>query len=480
MQFEKLAHLAIDIATKQGASYADFRFVETRTESVDVSDSKPGLLDRNLSAGFGVRVIADGAWGFAASNELTEKSVRNAAVQAVEIAKTSAKINDRRIELAPIESAKDRYITPFRIDPFKISLAEKIDKLKNYDAIMRAQEGITSSNCFMDFRRINKLFVSSEGSEIEQELLHTGAGASCGFVKSRHERSERSFPSSSGQYMAKGYELIDEIGFEENLPRIAEQAVAMMTAKECPSGVYDIVLSSDQASLQIHESVGHALELDRVFGSERNFSGTSFATTDKLDVLQYASPIVSFVSDTTHPGGLATWGYDDEGVKSHKVDLVRDGLLVGYLSNRASAARIGRSSSGACMADGWRNPPIVRITNVILEPGDSAFDELIGGIDDGIYMETVESWSIDDERDSFQLGCEIGWEIKGGKLGDMVKRPTYSSNTVKFWNSCDAIGDKSLWKLWGTPNCGKGQPAQNARTAQGASPCRFRQIKVGE
>jgi TldD protein len=216
-----------------------------------------------------------------------------------------------------------------------------------------------------------------------------------------------------------------------------------------------------------------------VFGSERNFSGTSFATPDKLDHLQYGSESVNVAIDTTYPGGLATRGYDDEGVKSGKFDLIRDGVLVGYLSNRETAQRIGRESTGCCVAGDWSNPPIVRIANVLLQPGSSSLDDLISGIDDGIYMETVESWSIDDNRESFQLGCEIGWRIKSGKLVEMITSPTYSSNTIAFWNALDGIADKSLWKLWGTPNCGKGQPAQNGRTAQGASPCRFRQIKVG-
>jgi TldD protein len=479
MQIERLAQIAVAEAEKQGASYADFRFEEIRTENVELSDGKPGLLDRNLSAGFGVRVLADFAWGFAASYELSEESVRRIARQAVEIAKTSAKINDRRVELARISPATDIYRTPYRIDPFSVSLAEKIELLKSYDALMHSRSDVNSTNCFMNFRRISKHFASSDGSEIEQELLHSGAGASCGVVKSRHERTERSFPSSSGQYMSKGYELIEEIGFEEGLPRIAEQAVALMSAKDTPSGTYDIVLSGDQVSLQIHESIGHALELDRVFGSERNFSGISFATPDNLGSLQYGSPTINVVANASFPAGLATWGYDDEGVGARPVELIRNGVLVGYLSNRESAVRIGRESSGSADADGWSNPPIVRITNVSLQPGETSFDDLIGGVDDGIYMETVEHWSIDDNRESFQLGCEIGWEIKGGKLGEMVKAPSYSSSTVKFWNSCDAVGDKSLWNIWGTPNCGKGQPAQNARTAQGASPCRFRQIAVG-
>jgi len=479
MPVENLASIAVEEAVKLGSSYAEFRFEEIRTENLEVSDGKPGLLSSNLSAGFGVRVLADYAWGFAASNTVSEESVVRAARQAVEIARTSARINEFRVKLAAASTAVDKYATPYEIDPFSVSMTEKIEYLKLLDSLMSKQDQVNSTNSFMNFRRVSKYFLSSEGSKIEQELLQSGAGASCGVTRSRHDRSERSFPSSSGQYKTKGYELIAELNFEDNLGRIAEQAVALSSAKDSPSGTYDIVLSADQTSLQIHESIGHALELDRVFGSERNFSGTSFALPEHLDKLQYGSSIINVTADSTIEGGLATWGYDDEGVKAQPRDLISNGMLVGYLSNRETAARIGRSSTGAGMADGWWNPPIVRITNVCLKPGDASFDDLISGIDDGIYMETVDSWSIDDNRENFQLGCEIGWEIKGGKLGAMVKRPAYSSNTLDFWRSCDGIGNESLWDIWGTPNCGKGQPSQNGRTAQGASPCRFRNIKVG-
>jgi TldD protein len=479
MNLDKLADIAVTEAKRLGASYADFRFEEIRSENVEVSDGQPGLIDRNLSAGLAVRVLADGAWGFAATNDLSEESSRKVATEAVQIARTSAKVNTAKVKLAPVKSSKGNHKTPFEVDPFSVSLTEKIDLLKSYDALMRRLPDINSSSCFMNFRRTIKRFVSSNGSDIAQELLHSGAGASCGVVKSRHERAERSFPTSSGQYMSKGYELLRELGFEDGLPRIAEQAVALVAANETTPGTLDIVLSGDQVSLQIHESIGHALELDRVFGSERNFSGTSFATPENLKTLKYGSSIINVVSDPSYAGGLATWGYDDEGVIARPVDLIREGLLVGYLSNRESSGRLGIDSSGAAIAEGWQNPPIVRMANLILQPGASTFDDLIAGIDDGIYMETPDSWSIDDKRESFKLGSEVGWEIKSGKLGAMVKAPRYSGSTVSFWNSCDAIGDKSLWRLWGTPNCGKGQPGQNARTAQGASPCRFRQVKVG-
>ncbi len=479
MNLSKLGQIAVDEALKNGASYADFRFEEIRNENVGVSDGNPGQIDRNSSAGFSVRVLANGAWGFAANSVIAEPEVRQASKTAVAIARTSAKINQKTVHLADVPSVKDKYITPFERDPFEIPLSEKIDYLMTLDATLRENSEINSSGAFMNFTRTDKLFVSSLGSEIEQTLLHSGAGVSCGVVRGHRDRTERSYPSSSGQYKSAGYELVAALGFEENVPRIAEEAVMLATAKECPTGLFDIVLSGDLLSLQIHETIGHPLELDRVFGSERNFSGTSFAMPSRLRELKYGSDLVNISTDTSYPGGLATWGYDDEGVAAKPHKLIENGILVNYLSNRESAYRVGKSSTGAANADSWSNPPIVRITNVLLDAGDSSFDDLISGIDDGIYLDTVESWSIADDRSSFQLGSEVGWEIKGGKLVGMIKRPVYSGNTVEFWNSCDAVGDQTQWEIWGTPNCGKGQPAQTAQTAQGCSPSRFRGVKVG-
>ena len=229
----------------------------------------------------------------------------------------------------------------------------------------------------------------------------------------------------------------------------------------------------------IHELVGHPLELDRVFGSERNFSGTSFATTDQLDKLHYASEMVNFVSDATDPVGLGSYGYDDEGVKARRVELIKNGLLVGYLSSRETAQRISRESSGAMRADGWGNIPIIRMTNTNIIPGTSTLEDLFAAAKDGIYMSTISSWSPSDDRSSFEFGCEIAWEIKGGKLGQIYRNPTFSGKTVDFWNSVAAIGNESTYKVWGTPNCGKGQPGQNARTGQGGAALLVLNVKVG-
>lgn len=459
--------------------YIDFRYEEIESERLSTSSKQVDPIDKSVSVGYAVRVLREGAWGFAASSRFNQAEYERVVDTALQIAAASKLVSSAPVELAEVPAYTDTYRTPFKTDPFSLSFKEKLDQLMYWEELIGKNDKITSSTTFMDLRRTTKYFRSSVGSEIEQVLMQVGAGISCGIIKGRRERYERSFPSSSGQFVTGGFEVISTFGIEDNIERVASEAVALETAKVCPTGETTIILSPDMASLQMHESIGHPLELDRVFGAERNFSGASFATVDKLGALCYASDIVSVYSDTTYPGGLATYGYDDEGVKAGRRPLIEKGVLVDYLSSRETAYRIGKSSTGAARADGWSNVPLVRITNICMEPGQQRFADMVSEVDDGIYMETVSSWSIDDNRENFQMGTEIGWEIKGGKLGDMIKSPTYSGSTVKFWNGCDSVGAKDEWILWGTPNCGKGQPGQNARTAQGTAYLRFRNVKVG-
>jgi len=243
--------------------------------------------------------------------------------------------------------------------------------------------------------------------------------------------------------------------------------------------VTSLIIDGSQLALQVHESCGHPIELDRVFGTEASYAGMSFLTLDKLNNFRYGSDIVNIVADSTVPGGLGTFGYDDEGIKAQRVPIVTNGMFVGYLTSRETAAKINQQSNGAMRADGWNKIPLIRMTNVNLEPGTWKFDDLISDTEDGIYVETNRSWSIDDKRLNFQFGTEIAWEIKNGKLGRMFKNPTYTGITPQFWASCDAICNKSYWKMWGTPNCGKGEPPQTAHVGHGTAPSRFRNIKVG-
>jgi TldD protein len=481
MEREKIAELAIKTARSEGADYVDVRVEKIQDEEISVADGKLEPVTQASTTGIGIRVKVAGGWGFAATDDLSEKNIKERTKLAVAIAQASAGLNQSQLVLSPLKPAKGEYVSPHEIDPFTVPLEKKIAFLMDLDGAIVSQAGekINSRNCFAAFRKSDKLTVSSEGAEIRQIIIQSGGGMSLGMSKSHRDRSVRSFPSSAGQYECKGYELLEELKMKEAIPRLLEDITALQTAEPCPAKETTLLLSGDQVSLQLHESVGHPLELDRVFGSERNFSGTSFATPEKLNKLKYASDIVTIASNPTAPHGLASYGYDDEGVASYRTELIKDGLLVNYLSSRETAARIGKISTGAARADSWANVPLVRITNVCLVPGDKSFAQILSGIDDGIYMDTVGSWSIDDERKYFKFGCEIGWLVKGGKLTTPIKNPTYSGCTIDFWNKCTAIANSDSYRIWGTPNCGKGEPGQIARTGQGASPCRFDGIQVG-
>ncbi len=476
---EKIAESAVAKAVSLGASYADCRYIEISNESLSYSNGSPQSVNKSTDRGLGIRVLVNGAWGFFGSSVLTEDEAIRASNSAVEIGRASAKINLIPVELAPAEKYIDDYKSKYKKDPFEISLKEKLDYLAGLDGLMSANEQINSRDAHIDFRKINSYFISTAGTKVRQTLIHSGAGIELGVSKSRRERAVRSYPQNGGQYETKGYELLGEIDFAGAIPRLTEESLELLSAPECPSGAMNLLLEGSVVGLVIHEIIGHPLELDRVFGSEANFSGTSFATVEELNKLQYGSSIINVVSDPTDPSGLGSFGYDDEGIKAHRADLIKDGILAGYLSSRETAARISGRSSGAMRADGWGNIPLVRMTNINLAPGDKSFDELVSLAGDGIYMSTVSSWSPSDDRSSFEFGCEMAREIKGGKLGQIYKNPTFSGRSVEFWNSVKAIGDRSSWKVWGTPNCGKGQPGQNARTGQGASPILVSNVKVG-
>ena len=477
-----LAQSALDTAMARGASYADVRVMDIRQRYLSTKNGQTSQVRESQSFGLGVRVIVDGAWGFAATDELDRASIDRAAAQAVDVARASALCKKDDVQLAPEEKVVDRWEGPCRIDPFTVPVAACLDLMLKVDAELRKVQGVTLAEASMDFRRIDQLFVSSLGSDIRQLKTQTGAGfVATAFAGSEIQR--RSYPNSfGGQHQTRGYELVEELDLLGNAGSIAEECVALLKADQCPSGVKDIILGSSQVGLQIHESIGHPIELDRVLGTEANFAGMSFLTLEKLGTLKYASPLVNVVADATvaHGPGLGTFAYDDEGVPAQSTPIIRDGLFAGYLTSRETAAAINQPrSNGTMRAEAWNRIPLIRMTNVSLLPGKGKLADLIASTDDGIYMETNRSWSIDDRRYNFQFGTEIGWEIKGGKKTRMLKNPSYGGITTEFWNSCDAICAPEEWTLWGTPNCGKGQPMQTMGTGHGASPARFRNVKVG-
>ena len=479
-----VASWALDTAAVRGGSYADARIVSQRSRALTTKNGKVGSVSDAESVGMSVRVIVDGAWGFAASAELGRGAVEATAARAVEIARASARVKRSDVKLVPEKPVVAEWTTPYKIDPFSVSVEQNIDLLLRVDAALCAVAGITLAEANLNFHREEQWFASSEGTDIHQTKVSTGAGYAA-YAFAGNSIQKRSYPNSyGGQWQNKGYELIEELKLVENARRIAEEAVALHRADQCPEGTYDIILDSSQLGLQIHESVGHPIELDRVLGMEANFAGTSFLTLDKLRSLRYGSDLVNVVADARqeHGPGLGTFGFDDEGVPAQCTPIITDGLFTGYLSSRETAHMIGESRSGGTLrAEGWNRLPMIRMTNVSLLPGEKrlSLEQLVASTDRGILMQTNRSWSIDDKRYNFQFGCEIAWEIKDGKRVRMVKNPSYSGITTEFWNSLDAICSRDEWTLWGTPNCGKGQPQQVMGTGHGAAPSRFRGIKVG-
>lgn len=476
----ELMNAAMETARIRGAEYADIRLAHYRDGFISVRNGAPGPMDFEDNLGYGIRVIADGAWGFAACDRLDRESVQRTAALAVAIARAASAANSVRVQRVPEPPAVDFWQTPVVVDPFTVPLEGKFDLLYRIDRILRTDPRIRVATGELAWQRRHVRFASTEGSRIEQVRTITGGGYTVQAVADG-EFHQRSYPNSFGrQSKGMGWELITALDMEGNAERVREEAIQLLTAPACPSGTKDLILTGDQMVLQIHESVGHASELDRVLGYEANYAGTSFATTEKLGNFRYGSDIVNLVADTTVPTGLATFGYDDDGVAAQRWPIVKDGILSGYMTNRETAGVVGQSRSRGCnRADSWASLPITRIANLSLMPGTWKLADLIADTDDGLLMSTNRSWSIDQRRLNFQFGCEIGWLIKGGKLAGIVKNPTYQGITPQFWGSCDAICDHEHWDLWGVMNCGKGQPGQVAEMSHGAAPTRFRGVTVG-
>jgi TldD protein len=471
---------ALDAAVASGVTYADVRSVRTRTETLAVRGPQVEGLDSSDTAGIGVRVLQDGAWGYAASASLNVADVQRTAATAVAVARASASARSKPVELVPEPAHVDTWSSPVGKDPFDVPAEEKIGLLTSATEQMERVRGVRLGRGTMDLLQQEIWFASSEGSLIDQTVVQVGAGIEATSV-SDGEMQQRSYPGSfRGHFESGGYEVVERMDLVSNAHRTAEEAVALLTATACPDETTTLVLDGHQVMLQVHESVGHPTELDRVLGMEAAYAGTSFVGIPDLGNLRYGSELVNITSDATIPGGLGTYGYDDEGVAAQRIDLIRDGVLVGFQTSRETAAKIGSDrSNGTMRAEGWENFPLIRMTNVSLLPGEGSLDDLIADVDSGVFMETNKSWSIDDKRKNFQFGCEIGWEIKNGRRGRMLKDPRYTGITPAFWASCDAIAGQQEWRVYGTPNCGKGQPGQTMRVGHGTAPARFRNVQLG-
>ncbi|MBX7265326.1 TldD/PmbA family protein [Micromonospora sp. Llam7] len=469
------AEAAVQAALDAGARYADARVMHRRYESMAARNGEVEALAQDESIGLGVRALVGSGWGFQAVPELSERAARDAGRRAARTATASGLVPGQPVDLVPSAPATASWSAPCEADPLGVSLATKGDLLVAATRTM-ADHGADLAEGLYQVWDTTKWFVSSEGHRIDQRIRECGGGISATSVGDG-ETQRRSWPSYRGQYGTTGWELVDSLDLTAHAARIAEESRALLTAPLCPAGETDLILGGEQLALQIHESVGHAIELDRILGWEAAFAGTSWLDLAQLGSLRYGSELMNVTIDPTIPGALGSFGYDDEGSPAVKRDAVRAGRWVGVLAGRDSAAVAGLDYGGSVRADGWARLPMVRMTNVGLEPGPHTLEEIVAATDEGVLMDVNRSWSIDDKRLNFQFGCEIGWEIRNGRRGRMLRNPTYTGIGPLFWRSMDMLSSEIV--SWGTPNCGKGQPGQVGHTGHPAAPARFRNVRVG-
>lgn len=470
---------AIRDLKRRGVDYADVRFERLLHESLVVERSQVQSISLSESAGIGIRVLIRGSWGFASTPHLTPASIRRAASQAIAIARASASINRRTVHLAPVEPAQAVFRSRYEIDPFEVPLSKKLDYLLWATNSLLGPKPIKRATGHMDFFKRTKFFASTDGAQIEQHLVESGAGLEV-VAQQGNEVQSRSYPNSHHGALAQaGFEYVKQLDLVGGAKTSQSEVLHLLRAEPPKAGLTTLILAPTQVVMQLHESCGHPVELDRVLGQELSYAGGSFLTTGRLGTFRYGSDAVTIVADATAPGGAGSFGYDDEGVPAQRLELIRRGLFVGYLSSRESIARLGRERSGGAMrAEGWDVPPLVRMTNVNLEPGDATLDELLHGVKHGYLLATNKSWSIDDRRLNFQFTTEIGWEITRGALGAIVKNPLYTGITPHFWQRCTGVSNRDTWRFWGVPNCAKGEPMQLMHVGHGAPYARFDGVAI--
>ena len=475
----KFADLALATAKKLGASYADIRINRYRTEAISTRERQVQNVARNQNFGFGVRVLVNGTWGFAASPDVNEKAVSRATMDAIEIAKANSMYQRKKITLASAEKVNATWKSSFQKDPFDVSIDDKIQFLLELNETALGVKGVSFINSSMAWVNEQKFLATSDGSRIEQYIIRGYPN----FTVTAVNRANGDFQTrnSIAEGRAMGYEYVEKPDWLVEARQAGEEAVGKLTAKPIEPGKYDLVLHPSHLYLTIHESVGHSTELDRALWWEANYAGTSFLTPDKTGKLQFGSRIVNFFADRTQPAGLATVGYDDEGVAGQKWYLVKDGVFVDWQTTRDLAPRIGKNKSYGCLhADSWGSVPFPRMPNVSLEAakGNVSTNDLIAGIEKGIMIFGRGSYSIDQQRYNFQFGGQTFWEIKNGKVVGMLRDVAYQSRTTDFWKACDGLGGESTYLLPGTFNDGKGEPGQSNAVSHGCPSARFRQIDV--
>lgn len=487
-ELEKLGAVALAEAKRLKATYCDIRITRYRNQTMGLRLSPERGTGKTLavptvndsgSFGFGVRVIANGAWGFASSPFVSAAEIARITGEAVAVAKANSVLQAKPVELAPVAAYQTRWVTPHEKDPFTVPLAEKLDLIRGAANEVKKSDRVFSSSAQLLFRSEDKYFASTEGSSIQQLCLISTGGVNATAVDTARALSKsRRFQAAPS---TAGYEIVPMMNLLENASRVREEVQEHLAAPKVTPGKKDLVLLPTHLWLTIHESIGHSTELDRALGYEANYAGTSFLTTDKLGKQRVGSEIMNIWGDRTNERGLATVGYDDDGVKTTKFPIIEKGIFTHYQTIRDQAHLIGeKESRGCCYADSWGSVPFQRMPNVWLEPGprDTDLNTLISGVEDGILIDGDGSFSIDQQRYNFQFGGDAFWEIKGGKKGRMLSSVAYQAKTTDFWTSCDGIAGPAYFQQYGALNDGKGEPGQINSVSHGCSPARFRQISV--
>lgn len=473
----ELAELGLEYASKLGASYADVRFVDGDDRLVGIKNGKPDNVSHTSQTGVGVRVIVNNGWGFAGSNKTKEEDLKTTVEKAVKLARASALMAKEPVILVPIKTHIDTWKSDCKINPFDVPLEELLELLADADKAFRDNSPhVRTSSVKFNFKQEKKYIATSEGSRIDQTIIASSADGE-GYVMESGLVQRRSYDINP---LTRGYEYIKEHDLVAMAAKAGKEAELLLKAEPCPTEKRaHLILDDPHMLLQIHETIGHASELDRVLGTEVDLAGMSFLTPDKMGNFKYGSEHVNFVADATIHNGLGTYGYDDETTPARKEYLVKEGLFVGYQSSRETAAQIGvEKSSSGMRAMGASNLPIVRMNNICLEPGDWMSEEIIEDTKDGIIMRSTKMWSVDQRRLNFQFGCEIGWLVKNGEITDIIRDPTYTGISYEFWRNMDATA-KDDWKLYGTWSCGKGRPGQMMYTGHGAARTRIKDVRMG-
>ncbi len=458
-------------------TYADLRYIEYEKEEIIIKNGKVEKINRKIDSGIGIRCIADGAWGFAATSKDDQQAITTTVLTAAEVARASALTKIKDVLLSEKKPTSGKFINQVKKNPFNLTIEEKIGYLIECDRLIRSVKGINISECWLNAWRERKCYADSEGSDIEQNFIGIWFLIRATAIRG-NEMQWRTYPELMGQGLNCGWELIEELNPLGQCERIGEEAVALLDAKPCPNEFTDLILAPAAVAIFIHESVGHPTELDRVLGTEANFAGTSHLTIDKLNKFKFGSELITIVADATVPKGIGSFWFDDEGIPGQRTELIKDGIFTGYQSSRETSVILQQGSNGTMRAERWCHIPLVRMTNINLEPGKGTLEEIMSDTD-GYLLDGFKSVSIDDRRLNFSLGTEIGWRIKNGKKIEMIRNPVVSGITTDYWQSCDFVGGKESWVLYGLPSCGKGEPQQVMKVGHGAPPVRFKNVKLG-